>query len=624
MTHPNRLGAIPRADGTVQFTVWAPAARRVDLHLLRQDAFIPLQRDAAGYFTCRTSDAWPGDRYFYRLDGAIERPDPASRYQPEGVHGPSQVIDPSFDWRDRGWNPPTLRNSVIYELHVGTYTPEGTFDAITAHLDRLKALGITTLEIMPVAAFPGTRNWGYDGVALYAVHHAYGGPEGFKRLVNACHQAGLAVFLDVVYNHLGPEGNYLWDYGPYFTERYHSPWGESVNLDGPHSDHVRRFFIENALYWLEDFHVDGLRLDATHALFDFSARPFLKELAATVHDWAARHNRRVHLIAENDRSDRTLLLPREANGTGLDGQWLDDLHHTLHCALTGESDGYYADYTDFTLLPKVLREGFAYSGQYSPARQRRHGTYSGDIPADRFVCCTQNHDQIGNRMLGERLSQLTDFDGLKLAAALLLCAPYVPLLFMGQEYGETAPFLYFVSHTDPDLVKAVQQGRAEEFAAFEWRGTPPDPQAEATFEQCVLNHDARGEGHHAILYRLYGYLLKLRHDTPALTNPRRDATSVHGGTGDADRIVSMDRRDGEQGIRVVLNFDLQRPQSITLPADQVPWRKICDSNAAEWRPDSTPGQAAPDTLNAGAAAAITLPPKAFAIYQRANAEDTYA
>jgi len=602
--------------------VWAPHVQQLELHLVRQDRRVPMQRDSAGYFSCVTSDVWPGDRYVYRLDGQHDRPDPASRSQPDGVHGPSEVVDPRFDWTDNGWMPPTLRNSVLYELHVGTYTDAGTFAAIIPHLERLRALGITTLELMPVAQFPGARNWGYDGVNLYAPHRAYGGVQGLKRLVDACHAAGLAVMLDVVYNHLGPEGNYLAQYGPYFTDRYHTPWGDSVNLDGPHSDHVRRYFIENAVYWLDKFHIDGLRLDATHALFDFSAQTFLSELARTVHDWADRHNRRVHLIAENDRSDRALLLPEAAGGLGLDGQWLDDLHHTLHCALTGESDGYYADYADFALLPKVLREGFAYTGQYSPARQRRHGSRSADIPADRFVVCTQNHDQVGNRMLGERLSALTDLNGLKLAAGLLLTSPYVPLLFMGQEYGEIAPFLYFVSHGDPHLIEAVQQGRAAEFADFKWKGTPPDPQAEETFRRCVLQHQRRDDGAHAILYRLYGHLLELRRTIPALTNPRRAATRVL--ADDGARIVALERREGAGAVRVVMNFHLDTPQTLTLPPDDAPWHSICDSNAAEWRPDQRAAHTAPARLEPNTPAAITLPPKSFVIYQRESREQSHA
>ncbi|NDJ63311.1 MAG: malto-oligosyltrehalose trehalohydrolase [Chloroflexi bacterium] len=607
------LGA-QRVGDVAQFCVWAPAAQRVDLKLVDQQRDAPMQRTADGYFVCTIERISAGERYLYRLDGEKERPDPASRSQPEGVHGPSQVIDANFAWTDAGWLPPSRRNSVMYELHVGTFTPEGTFEAIIPMIPYLKDLGVTTLQLMPIAQFPGARNWGYDGVQLYAPHHDYGGAVGLKRLINACHENRLAVFLDAVYNHLGPEGNYLWDYGPYFTDRYHSPWGESLNFDGPHSDHVRRFFIENAIYWLDEYHVDGLRLDATHALVDFSAVTFLEALAAEVDDWAQRHNRHVMLIAENDRSDRRLTLSRDANGYGLAGQWLDDLHHVLHVALTGESDGYYADYQDFALLPKVLREGFSYSGQYSPARQRRHGTSGHDLPADRFVVATQTHDQVGNRMLGERLTQLTTFDGLKLAAALLTCSPYVPLIFMGEEYGETAPFQYFVSHGDPNLIEAVRRGRAEEFAAFDWQGTPPDPQAEATFARCKLDQTLRESGHHALLHTMYKDLLALRRSHAALTNPDRAETQVF--TASEARIICLERQDGPAALRIFMNFDREAAATLHVSNSDVGWRKLRDANAPEWCLDAPAHPPAPDSFAPGQPHTVTLPPLAFVIYER--------
>lgn len=620
MPQHHKLGAAYTPQKTT-FHVWAPLAQQVEAHLLDSNRYVPMQGDAEGYFTVTVPDLEPGTRYFYRLDGEKERPDPASRHQPEGVHGPSQVVDPAFKWTDDGWQPPTLRNSVMYELHIGTYTSEGTFEAVIAYLPYLVDLGVTTLQVMPVAQFPGSRNWGYDGVQLYAPHHDYGGPDGLKRLVNACHQHGLAVMLDVVYNHLGPEGNYLWDYGPYFTDRYHSPWGDSINLDGPHSDHVRRFFIENATYWLDHFHIDGLRLDAIHALYDFSARPFVSELAASAQDWAARHNRRVHVVAESHHSDRRLTLSREANGLGLDAQWLDDLHHLLHVMLTGEQEGYYIDYQDFRLLPKVLIESFAYSGQYSRVWRRKHGTSARDIPADRFIVATQTHDQVGNRMLGERLTRLTDFDGLKLAAALLLTSPYVPMLFMGEAYGETAPFLYFVSHGDPDLVEAVRKGRAAEFATFNWSEEPPDPQAETTFTNSKLDHSLRERGHHAILLALYRNLLALRREHPALSNPDRDATKVYA----AERILCLERRADGKALRVFINLDLDQTQSLRITDDVTSgWRKIRDSNDPCWVMGEAMRQQAPDRFAPGETLMITLPPKAFAIYERYTEENVPA
>ncbi len=615
------LGAIFTPQATT-FCVWAPQAQQVDLVLVEDNTVLPMRRERGEYFSCVVPNLLPNTLYYYRLDGEKDRPDPASHAQPDGVHGPSAVVDPNFDWRDAGWHPPTLRNSVMLEIHVGTYTPEGTFDAIIAHLPRLQELGITTLQLMPVAQFPGSRNWGYDGVQLYCPHSAYGGVNGLKRLVNAAHQQGLAVMLDVVYNHLGPEGNYLWDYGPYFTDRYQGGWGDTVNLDGPDSDHVRRFLIENAIYWLEDYHIDGLRLDAIHGLIDVSARPFVGELAATVQDWAANHNRQVHIIAETHHNDRRLTLPHEANGLGLDGQWLDDLHHTLHVALTGEEDGYYIDFKDFALLPKMLIERYAYTGQYSHVFKRRHGTIARDIPADRFIVATQNHDQVGNRMLGERLSALTDFEGMKLAAVLLACSPYVPMLFMGETYGETAPFLYFVSHGDADLVEAVRKGRAAEFAAFNWSQDPPDPQSEKTFMRSKLNHDLRTAGHHAVLYNLYGELFALRRNHHALTNPDPETTCVH--TDNAQRILCLERSAGEHVLRVFMNFDLHQMLTLTLVADPdaTNWRKIFDSNAPAWWVGDNPESVAPEQFAAHEPLAVTLPPKGFAIYESFQKEDT--
>ena len=620
MSQRYALGASFDPRATV-FHVWAPAAQTVEVHLLDQERYVDMSPTGDGYFTLIMAGVDAGQRYYYRLDGEKERPDPASNAQPDGVHGPSQVVDMAYAWNDESWRPPAARNSVMYELHVGAFTPAGTFDAIIPHLPSLQELGVTTLQLMPVAQFPGARNWGYDGVQLYAPHSDYGGVEGLKRLVDAAHQTGLAVMLDVVYNHLGPEGNYLWDYGPYFTDRYHSPWGDSVNLDGPQSDHVRRFLIENARYWLEQFHLDGLRLDATHALIDASARPFLAELAAEIHEWAAEQNRQVLLIAENDRSDRLLTLSPEANGLGLDGQWLDDLHHVLHVALTGETDGYYADYEDFALLPKVLEERFAYTGQYSPARQRRHGTSAHDIPADRFVVATQTHDQIGNRMLGERLTQLTDFAGLKLAAGLLAVSPYVPMLFMGEEYGELAPFLFFVSHGDEALIEGVRAGRAEEFAAFDWEGEPPDPQAEATFARCKLDHDLRTTERHALIYSLYRDLLALRRTHPELTNPRHDATRIYHEAG--TRMICLERSGEGETFRVFMNFAREEPATLTLPGESSAWRKLRDSKDPAWRLDDETGQPARNAFAAGEPLAVTLAPKAFAIYLRRPEEDDH-
>lgn len=477
------LGATYLGDGRCRFRVWAPLADSVAVHIVApRERLEPLARGERGYYYGELEGVEPGNLYLYLLDGRKERPDPASRYQPQGVHGPSQVVDPhAFAWSDSCWFGPAQQELIFYELHVGTFTLEGTFDAMIPHLEGLRELGVTAVELMPVAQFPGSRNWGYDGVYPFAVQNSYGGPEGLMRLVDACHRCGLAVFLDVVYNHLGPEGNYLGDFGPYFTDRYRTPWGLALNFDGADSDEVRRFFIENALYWLTEFHIDGFRLDAIHAITDKGALPFLEELAAAVHRRAERLGRRVYVIGESDLNDPRVIQPRVVGGYGLDGQWSDDFHHALHSLLTGERSGYYQDFGKLVHLARAFREGYVYTGQYSAYRRRQHGDWPRLCDACQFVVFAQNHDQVGNRARGERLSTLVSFDGLKLAAGMVLLSPFVPLLFMGEEYGETAPFLYFTSHSDPTLVEAVRKGRLEEFAAFGCEDEVPDPQDEATF-----------------------------------------------------------------------------------------------------------------------------------------------
>ncbi|MCZ7525999.1 MAG: malto-oligosyltrehalose trehalohydrolase [Acidimicrobiia bacterium] len=459
----------------------------------------------------------PGNRYRYRLDGDRELPDPASCSQPEGVHGPSAVVDPEFPWSDAGWSPPPLPRWVLYELHVGTFSPEGTFDGVVPHLDRLADLGVTAVELMPVAEFPGPRNWGYDGVDLFAAHHGYGGLDGLRRLVDACHSRGLAVVLDVVYNHLGPEGNHLPDYGPYLTDRYRTEWGPALDFDGPGSDAVRDFFVENARFWAVHAHVDGFRLDAVHAIVDPTAYPFVEELTAAVHALGAELGRPLPVIAESSDSDPLLTAPADRGGRGLDAQWNDDFHHALRTALTGERAGYYADYRGIVDLAEAFARGFVHRGRRSPFRGRRHGRPDPAVPAEpgRLVVFAQNHDQVGNRPRGDRLDAEVPFEARKLAAACVLLAPSIPLIFMGEEYGETAPFPYFTSHTDPSLVEAVRRGRREELAAFSWPEEPPDPQAEATFRSAVLDPALARRGHHRRLHDLYRRLLELRRRIPA-------------------------------------------------------------------------------------------------------------
>ncbi|HYR03650.1 MAG TPA: malto-oligosyltrehalose trehalohydrolase, partial [Syntrophobacteria bacterium] len=498
----------------------------------------------------------------------------------------------------------------VYELHVGTFTFEGTFAAVIPRLEELKSLGITALELMPVGQFPGSRNWGYDGTYPFAVQNSYGGPGGLKRLINACHQRGLAVVLDVVYNHLGPEGNYLGDLAPYFTDRYRTPWGPAINFDGPCSDEVRRFFIENALSWATEFHVDALRIDAVHAIRDFSAKPFLHELAEAVHEQAERLNRRIHLIPESDLNDTRLIHPPEMSGFGLDAQWNDDFHHALHTLLTGERTGYYEDFGQIWHLVKAFREGFVYSGGYSAYRRRRHGRSSLSIPARRFVVFAQNHDQVGNRPRGERLSELVPFEALKLAAGVVLLSPFVPLLFMGEEYGETAPFEYFVSHSDPAVIEAVRRGRREEFSSFCWQGEPSDPQDEATFLRCKLDHELRRRGHHRVLLEFHGELIRLRREIPAFRALSKAHLDVHGL--EREKILMLRRWSGAHEAVAMFSFGTERNSaSVPLPGGR--WRKIFDSADYCWR---GPGSAVPEEVLSDGSISVTLCPLAFVVFLR--------
>jgi maltooligosyltrehalose trehalohydrolase len=512
-------GAMPLPDGGARFSVWAPNAWLVEVVLLRdgRSEAHPLARDAGGVHTGTVSRVPPGTDYSYRLDGAAERPDPVSRWRPQGVHGPTRVVDPAaFQWTDPAWRGIETADLVIYELHVGTFSPAGTFDGVIERLSSLRELGVTALEIMPVAEFPGTRNWGYDGVSPYAVQSSYGGPNALKRLVDAAHRTGLAVLLDVVYNHLGPEGNYLAEMGPYFSDRYRTAWGHGFNLDGPDSDEVRRYVVDNAVYWITEYHLDGLRLDAADRIVDLGPVHIAEEIGVAVHAQGDALGRRALVIAEIDANDPRWVRGREVGGYGLDAHWSDDFHHAVHVALTGERTGYYRDFTEPGALARALGGRYVNDGRYSPHRRRKHGRPATDVPADRFVVAVQNHDQIGNRARGERLAALVAPEALRLAAALLLLSPYVPLLFMGEEHGETNPFLYFVSHGDPALVESVREGRRREFEAFVWDGEIPDPQAEDTFESSRPRWERAETAGGARLRALYRDLLRLRRSEHAL------------------------------------------------------------------------------------------------------------
>ncbi len=474
--------------------------------------------------------------YGFVLDDEGPFPDPRSPWQPNGVHKLSRVVDHSaFPWSDAGWQAPPLSSAIFYELHIGTFTPEGTFDAAIGKLDHLVALGVTHVEIMPVNEFPGDRGWGYDGVDLFAPHQAYGGPAGLKRFVQACHARKLAVVLDVVYNHLGPVGNYLGRFGPYFTTRYSTPWGPALNFDDRGSDEVRRFFCDNALMWLRDYHFDGLRLDAVHAILDTSAEPFLEQLKVEVAALEAQLGRRLVLIAESDLNDPRLLWPRERGGFNLDAQWSDDFHHAVHSALTGETTGYYSDFGSLAQLSKAIQQAFVYDGQFSRFRGRRHGRSPAGLGGDRFVVCLQNHDQIGNRACGERIQQVIGGSRheealrlglLKIGTVILLTAPFPPLLFQGQEWAASTPFLYFTDH-DQELGKAIREGRRREFAAFGWKPEEvPDPQAPGTFLASKLDWSEMSRAPHAELLAWHRQLIHLRRTEPSLTDGRLDAIGV--------------------------------------------------------------------------------------------------
>ncbi len=476
---------------------------------------------AGGWWRVSIPDSEPGTdvEYQFVVDDGAAYPDPRSPWQPRGIHGPSRTVDHRrFPWTDQGWEAPPLSSAVIYELHTGTFTLEGTFDAAVEKLDLLADLGVTHIEIMPVAEFPGAWGWGYDGVDLFAPHHAYGGPDGLKRLVDACHARGLAVLLDVVYNHLGPDGNYLGKFGPYFNDHHQTVWGSAINLDGPGSQEVRRFLLDNAVMWLRDYHMDGLRLDAVHAIVDSSPIHFLEELAIVVDELQSQLGRRLVLIAESDLNDPRVVIPRDGGGYGLHAQWSDDFHHALHCMLTGETSGYYADYGSVSDLAQALTGVFVYNNRFSSFRGRMHGRPVENLSFDHFLGYLQNHDQIGNRAQGERIHQMVSTQVAMIGAALVLTAPFVPMIFQGEEWGASSPFPYFTDHEDLELAQMVRQGRWEEFAAFGWNPEQiPDPQDEQTFLSAKLNWDEREREPHSSMLEWYRSLIRLRKEHPDLS-----------------------------------------------------------------------------------------------------------
>lgn len=611
MIHDVTLGAGLFDDGRCGFRVWAPRARRVAVRLENeQRRSVSLTAGEDGYFAGVVDGGAPGMRYRYVLDGGNALADPASRWQPEGVHGPSAVPDPDFQWTDAHWHGLPWSRYVIYEVHVGAFSESGTFAGAAARLDELAELGVTAVELMPVAEFPGVRNWGYDGAFPYAVESSYGGPGALKGLVNACHERGLAVILDVVYNHLGPEGNVLHHFAPYFTDHYRTPWGDAINFDGPDSDHVRRYFVENALSWIRDYHVDALRLDAVHAIHDSSAYTFLEELADAVHAESERLNRRVHLIAESDLNNPLLTQPAALGGCGLDAQWNDEFHHAVHAWLTGERAGYYRDFGEAAQITKALAGGFVYTGEYSLYRRHRHGTPGRRPDPSQLVVFMQNHDQVGNRPRGERLAALVDFETLKLAAALVLLAPSTPLVFMGEERGETKPFPYFVDHGDAALLTAVHEGRARELAGFGWSAEPLDPTIPETFERARLAAAPETSGAQEKLRRLYRTLIAQRSRMRArapLGPPRIEAWRVDDGP-----LTGL--RHHHVGGQTVVVFHLgDAPGGGAFPLAPGPWRKRLDTAEGAWHGN---GSEVPDTFVSQGACPHPPMPRSCVIWEQ--------
>lgn len=586
-----------RKGNATTFTVWAPEKKKMILHLVHpKDEQIEMKKDIEGYWQATVDNLSEDVKYFYKPEGEKDLPDPASRYQPEGVHGPSQVIDHlSYKWNDDGWKGLLIEELIIYELHVGTFTNEGTFEAIIPRLNELKNTGINAIEIMPVAQFPGNRNWGYDGVYPYAVQNSYGGPDGLKKLVDACHQKGIAVILDVVYNHQGPEGNYLTAFAPYFSNRYHTLWGDAINFDWEWSDGVREFYSQNTLYWLEKFHIDGLRFDAIHAIFDFGPVHFWEYLYKQVKELEERHGRKFHLIAESDLNDPRVIDIPEKRGFGFDAQWMDDFHHSLYKILYKEDKDRYNDFGSVRQLAKAYTDGFVYDGkEWAKSRKRNYGASSAGIPGNKFLVFNVNHDQTGNRPDGARLSMLVDPEKTKIAAAALLLSPYIPMLFMGEEYGDDTPFYYFVSHSDPDLVEAVRKGRKEEFKDSGFNAEPPDAQHEKTFKESVIHWEKRKEGKYKLMLEWHRELIHMRQSLPALKNFEKNDISAEP-IGE-DGLVLI-RKSGDEQLVAFFNFS-ENELNYSIPSTITKAKKILDSKEKQWMESLSEGKISPDGIQA--------------------------
>jgi maltooligosyltrehalose trehalohydrolase len=586
------------------FNVWAPEKNRMLLHVQSPDAqVVEMTKDRQGYFTVHLGEVTAPLKYYFETDEGEKLPDPASHYQPEGVHGPSQLVDHSqFEWTDPLWKNVPQKDLIFYEIHVGTFTPEGTFDAIIPRLSQLAELGITALEIMPVSQFPGGRNWGYDGVFPMAVQDTYGGPEGFKRLVDAAHQKGIAVVLDVVFNHIGPEGNCFAKFGPYFTEKYKTPWGNAINFDDAWSDGVREYFSEVIMHWYEHYHLDGLRLDAIHTIFDNGAVTFWELVEQKLELARQKTGRTFYLIAESDLNSPRVVRQAADGGFGFQAQWLDDFHHALYVLLDQKGRSRYEDFGQMQQLAKAYTDGFVHSGEYVKFRNRKHGASSVGLPGDAFVVFNQNHDQIGNRVGGERLSMLVDFERQKLAAAAIMLSPYLPMLFMGEEYADNSPFFYFVSHTEPDLIRMVVEGRKKEFASFGWDKAPPEPQETTTFEMSRIHWEKRSQGKYKTMLDWHKALITIRNSYAALKNFNKNDVRVNVvGNG-----FTLHRRSDDQSQQVVCCFNLSEGEiQLQFPESTVGWQKILDSREAKWCENNEgPQSESPAFVDAGGSVAF--------------------
>lgn len=588
-----------------EISVWAPNAEKVGVQLTGKE-YLALRRADFGYWLGSSSSIKPGDLYTIDLGKGEKFPDPASLAQPEGVHGPSMAVDlTAFEWTDDNWKNIPLDEYILYELHTGTFSQEGDFAAIEQKLDYLLKLGITAIEIMPVAQFPGERNWGYDGVHPFAVQDSYGGVAGLQKLVDTCHAKGMAVILDVVYNHLGPEGNYLGNFGPFFTDKYNTPWGNAINFDDAGCDAVRDYFIENALMWFRDFHIDALRLDAVHAIKDFSPVHILKEIKLKVDELNLASARSHYLIVELDLNDNRFIKPLDQDGFGMDAQWVDEFHHALRTTAGEGSTGYYSDFNGISHLAKSYQDAYVYDGQYSPHRDKKFGVKADDNPGKQFIVFSQNHDQVGNRMLGERTSDLLSFEMQKLLAAAVIFSPYLPMLFMGEEWAEPNPFQYFVSHTDPDLAEAVRKGRKEEFAAFHSAGEAPDPMSEETFIKSKLQWEIINREPHQTMLNYYRRLISLRKALPALNHLNRKHLRVS--FDEAKKTLILRRWHKELEVVCFMNFSNSN-QTVQASSASDKWYLLLNSASSEWKGSAS---------NAGKVSSkedVTIPPEAILVY----------